>query len=690
MILRDLPDETSPWILFLYNKILENEKEMTVNDFEIILSKNANLNDSLYLLSKVKFNELKYLVGQNCNLIDTDLNLLKNLFSQNSLQLDLSNNELRDISIFAKEEESLVNLSKLDLSHNKIVDISNLFNCRFLCLKELNLSHNEISDINGLQQNLYFNSLKKLDLSFNRIKILNKINIKTLNYLDLKNNEISEGFIDFLNNFCNSCFSSYEIEKLELTRDSMILIFNFHDAHNSLVDLKFSIEEKNVNEVFKTIPLEPIKNLEIYGFNNLEWLSNESLENLEILNFKTEIDDLTIFNNVKFINLKKIIFCKNEHIIKGFNSFNIFSSIKLVSIGIKKIENNYECYLSCENPEIQNSFIFDNLNFLKEKFLRYNQNDLKTIDIAQEILDDKNNIDFFSFNEIINSFPIFKNLKAQILDINYINNKYYCKMQFYNSFFKMNSYLDDLNILKVNELFENLEILNFEGKIIDLSILNNLKFKNLTKIGFYNDKPILKEFNSFNIFSSIELISIKIEKVENKYECYLSCENPEIKHAFIFDNLNFLKEKFLGYNQNDLKTIDIAQEILDDKNNIDFFSFNEIINSFPIFKNLKARILNIDYINNKYFCKIQFYYYKFKMNFYFDDLNFLNNCIFKEIEELYLSNVIYNDIGKIKEKFPNFKKLILNEIELLDLFEERTLYMENIATEGDKIKINFI
>ena len=78
------------------------------------------------------------------------------------------------------------------------------------------------------------------------------------------------------------------------------------------------------------------------------------------------------------------------------------------------------------------------------------------------------------------------------------------------------------------------------------------------------------------------------------------------------------------------------------------------------------------------------------MYFYFDDLNFLNNCIFKEIEELCLSNVIYNDIGKIKEKFPNFKKLILNEIELLDLFEERTLYMENIATEGDKIKINFI
>ena len=210
LILCDIPDLTSSSILFLYNKILENEKEITVNEFEIILSKSDNLNDKLYILSKVKFNKLKNLVGQECNLIDIDLNLIKNLFSQNLLQLDLSNNELKDISIFTKEEEFLVNLNNLDLSHNRIVNISNLFNCKFLFLKDLNLSHNEISDINCLQQNLYFNSLQKLDLSYNRIKILNKIDIKTLNYLDLNNNEISEGFIDFLKNFCNSCFSCME------------------------------------------------------------------------------------------------------------------------------------------------------------------------------------------------------------------------------------------------------------------------------------------------------------------------------------------------------------------------------------------------------------------------------------------------------------------------------------------------
>ena len=80
-------------------------------------------------------------------------------------------------------------------------------------------------------------------------------------------------------------------------------------------------------------------------------------------------------------------------------------------------------------------------------------------------------------------------------------------------------------------------------------------------------------------------------------------------------------------------TIDIAQEILEDKNNIEFFSFNEIINFFSIFKNLKARILDYDYINDKYYCQIQFYNYRFKMNCYFDDLSFLNdNKLFEKLK----------------------------------------------------------
>ena len=85
----------------------------------------------------------------------------------------------------------MINLSKLDLSDNKIKDIKSLANCKFLNLLTLNLSKNEIEDITCLQKNLYFNKLKILNLSNNKIKCLNKIDIKSLEYLDLSENELS-------------------------------------------------------------------------------------------------------------------------------------------------------------------------------------------------------------------------------------------------------------------------------------------------------------------------------------------------------------------------------------------------------------------------------------------------------------------------------------------------------------------
>ena len=504
--------EISTYILFLYNYIIENEKEISIDDNEIILSKNANLNNTLYMLSKVKFKELKYLTGKNCNLIDTNLNLIKNLFSQNLLQLDLSDNQLKDISIFNKEEGSLSNLYKLDLSYNKIENINDLFNCKFLYLKVLNLSHNEISDINCLHQNLYFNSLEKLDLSFNQIKKMNRIDIKTLNYLDLMNNEISEGFLDFLNDFC---YSHISIEKLILIKDNNALKFQYYDSYSPLMDLKYPIEEKNMNEVLKTISFKQIKNLEIDRFNNLEWLSNESLENLQIINFKTKINDLSIFNSTKFTNLKKIVFCNDEPILKGFNSLNIFSLINLVSIKIEKIKNNYQCYLSCVNPEVQQSFIFDNLNFLKEKFLGNNQKKDLIIDISQEILDDKNNWDFFSYNEIINSFPIFKNLKADILDVDCINNKYICKTKFYNHKFTMNFSFDELNFLNDN-MFKEIEELYLPNIIFNDNNIGITKEK-FPKIKKLNIKNII--IDSMKFFSEVEYLKTFLDVTLKSNEC---------------------------------------------------------------------------------------------------------------------------------------------------------------------------
>ena len=162
--------------------------------------------------------------------------------------------------------------------------------------------------------------------------------------------------------------------------------------------------------------------------------------------------------------------------------------------------------------------------------------------------------------------------------------------------------------------------------------------------------------------------NIKIEEINNKYNCLLKSKYPEFYGNFIFKDLNFLKGKFLE----NVEKIDISQKILDNENNFDFFSLNEIKNSFPIFKKLKCEDLDINY-NKKYIILAKFYSYDFKLHFVFDDLNFIFDDIFNEIKNLKLSNITFREkIGITKEKFPLLKNLELdkNNIESMEFFYE--------------------
>ena len=233
------------------------------------------------------------------------------------------------------------------------------------------------------------------------------------------NNDISEGIPDF----------NYPIEKLVLTKKDNRIFFKYYKKNIEyyqikseipFIDLSYLLEEKNKNEVLQNMSFKGIKILEIYEFDDLKFLSNESLSELKIL--KSDMNDITIFNKIKFINIDEIKF--NNIINKGFSSLNIFKSIKINKIEVNETYNyNYICKLESESPKINNSFSFDDLNFLKEQIL----SDTKNVIIAQNILDNKQNWNFFSFNELKNSFPIFKNLKHENIIINYNNdNKYIC------------------------------------------------------------------------------------------------------------------------------------------------------------------------------------------------------------------------------------------------------------------------
>ena len=512
--------EISTLILYLFNKIVSNKKEIKIDDIELSL----NNKNELSVFGKVKFCNLNFVNFKYNYSNNNDLYMIKNLFTENLIKLNLSRNALTHIKIF-DNEENLINLNELDLSYNNIKDIESLINCKFSNLKTLNLKMNDIEDISCLEKSNYFNKLEILDLSNNKIKSLNIIEIKSLKFLNLIDNEISEGIVAFLDNIY------FDVDKLIINKDEFNnnILFGYYYTEKSkisaVLQFKYHFKGNSMNEILKNILFKGIKYLQIIGFDNYDFLNNESLTQLKELNIDDKINDLTLFKDIKFKNIERIVFNNPEPIKNGFNLLcNIFKSMVINNIKIEEINNKYNCLLKSKYPEFYGNFIFKDLNFLKGKFLE----NVEKIDISQKILDNENNFDFFSLNEIKNSFPIFKKLKCEDLDINY-NKKYIILAKFYSYDFKLHFVFDDLNFI-FDDIFNEIK---------------NLKLSNITfreKIGITKEKfPLLK---------NLELDKNNIESMEFFYEIdnvkdYLSINsNSNICDNILLNNFDDNKFKF--------------------------------------------------------------------------------------------------------------------------------------------------
>ena len=121
-----------------------------------------------------------------------DYCLLNNINPNNITALDLSHNELTDISGI----KLFKNLEELILPYNKIVNISVLKDLNNL--KTLDMESNEINDISVLKKMKY---LQLLILGYNNIKKLSNIkHLKNLVYLNLGNNKLTDIFeLKYLN-----------------------------------------------------------------------------------------------------------------------------------------------------------------------------------------------------------------------------------------------------------------------------------------------------------------------------------------------------------------------------------------------------------------------------------------------------------------------------------------------------------
>ena len=206
-------------INYVYLKNKENS--ISIHDIKVeLISKNFD-KEELKNLTIINFTNLKMLTLIDCNIPDLkffasipfvnlqELNLQKNqipfLEDINLLKLeklDLSYNYLKKNMLPDKNSKNYKNknisinmplLKVLNLSNNKIEDISLLEKLKIDCLKELYLNNNEIDDIQLLKR-VPFSKLKKINLSNNKINDINIFSeLAFFNYIeriDLMNNEI--------------------------------------------------------------------------------------------------------------------------------------------------------------------------------------------------------------------------------------------------------------------------------------------------------------------------------------------------------------------------------------------------------------------------------------------------------------------------------------------------------------------
>ena len=178
----------SSYILKLSFEHIRNKKKLNIVKYNKSLLSRLNITKEdfdAYIHLK-EFNE-KY----NLNIEDVDIK-----------ELCLRNHHLGNEGFECLIKIKFKELKKLDLSRNKISDLTLLENSNFDKLETLNLNYNHISDINVLER-INLKELKELNLVNNKISdinVLEKVTFEKLEILNLSNNFVFDSTYEKLGN----------------------------------------------------------------------------------------------------------------------------------------------------------------------------------------------------------------------------------------------------------------------------------------------------------------------------------------------------------------------------------------------------------------------------------------------------------------------------------------------------------
>ena len=673
-------------LTLLVNEMLRNKhKELNKNNKILEFIDNHNYRCIIRPLSKIPFSNLNSILFRNCGLNDNDTLYINNLLTTNLENLDLSDNDIHKLNLVFTEKlenlknldlsrnkmgnltpftgSNLINLTKLNLSYNNlsnieglgkkanftklkilnlsnnnITNISSLFDIKFPDLIELNLSFNKIENIDFMELNTSLNNLEKFDLSNNKITKLVKIDFKSIKYFNLLSNYITDGVIDFIQSITNL---SQKLTLEKLTHNSFIFDYSGN------LDTKFEFflkDGSNITQFLGKISFSGINYLKLKGFDdiNIKFFSNDSLKDLKELDIKeNSLSIISIFDNISFPNINKIIVNKNDFYDDSLeNLIKNFPSIKVNSINI----NDQRINIKYNNPELEINV--NNFNILYDNFGKVDK-------ISIEVL--PHNLKIFSYESFRDKkLPIFENLKVDNLEIYLGVKKYSCNITFKLKLleFKAFYYFDNLDFMKSDEILSETNKICFYNMIIgqNINIEKDIAYKKINTLIFENCT-----IENDDIFE--EIINIQA----NKYLFVYAKETKYIPKNRMKKNICILNDESLSK----------YQEVLNYKKPFDFTININVDSKFDLIE--KANLENIVCINFS--------------NMGIKNLDFLANDTLVNLDLLYLNNNNIEDISIFDEDKIHFHKLYLLNLEGNPIREGLEVLKKNFFQKCESVKL---
>ncbi|XP_050352151.1 leucine-rich repeat-containing protein 15-like [Nymphalis io] len=241
--------------------------------------------------------------------------------------------------------EALTSLQELDLSHNLIRELNEEPFCNLTNLVSLRLNNNNIVYLNGAMNNL--TNLLHLYLRYNQIQDIDMDSLKTINHLqtfDISNNKIKILQPIMLSRHWDH-FNNQSICRIILSDNEIHVLHNATDFHDRFKKKLLKNEVQLITQL--DISKNSISHIDYSAFHSIGRLDSLDLSNNKLLSFNVNSEDLMY---VRYLNLS----CNSLSILY-YESFSLMHNLQNLDLS----HNSMDYF---PDQSLSNSYKLKNVN----------------------------------------------------------------------------------------------------------------------------------------------------------------------------------------------------------------------------------------------------------------------------------------------------------------------------------------